>query len=532
MSIGSGNAETDDEFLFDCFVHYPPVERCLNTQSPGMIVAGRTGSGKTAILRYIERTVSTSVEVDPSEMSMSYVSNSDALRFLHAIGADLDLLFQVLWKHVLCIEFIRLRYQVDNEAKSRNVFDKLADRFRKEDRKKKAIKYLKEWEGKFWITMDENIKQITENVEKRLQSEFGAEIERFKAGGQYEKRLSSEKKTELVARSRSIINADQLSELHSVIELLSEESEKSFGKYYILVDKLDERWVDNSIRFRLIRSLMACLKSFRKIHDLKVLVALRSDILERVVQETQDLSFQREKFEDSYIRLKWSKSHLRELVDSRFRELFRRQYSNDNIGYSEIFPPKVGQVDSFDWMLERTLMRPRDIISFINECLYLAEGNFEVSVTNMRKAEAEYARKRRIALEQEWQSAFPSLNRVLSFIGSKKKISMSIEEMCDTAFDELAYSIATSKKVDHDPIFDLAEIHAEGRHSFSEFSSEVAAMLYRVGAVGIKVSRSDRFVYSHIDEPLISPNLVSQDTRIKIHPMLHGAFHLHASDVR
>jgi hypothetical protein len=35
------------------------------------------------------------------------VSNSDALNFLHAIGADLDLLFQALWKHVLCIEFTR-----------------------------------------------------------------------------------------------------------------------------------------------------------------------------------------------------------------------------------------------------------------------------------------------------------------------------------------------------------------------------------------------------------------------------------------
>jgi hypothetical protein len=47
------------------------------------------------------------VEIDPSEMAMSYVSNSDAHNFLHAISADLDLLFQASWKHVLCIEFNR-----------------------------------------------------------------------------------------------------------------------------------------------------------------------------------------------------------------------------------------------------------------------------------------------------------------------------------------------------------------------------------------------------------------------------------------
>src|SRR5262245_46053750 len=109
MTIGSVAAETDDEFLFDCFVHYPPVDICFNVHSPGMVVDGRTGAGKTAILRFVSSRSEHAVEVNPAEMAMDFVSNSDALNFLHAIGADLDLLFQVLWKHVLCIEFIRLR---------------------------------------------------------------------------------------------------------------------------------------------------------------------------------------------------------------------------------------------------------------------------------------------------------------------------------------------------------------------------------------------------------------------------------------
>ena len=101
MSIGTGNAESDDEFLFDCFIDYPAVDECIRLTSPGRIISGRTGSGKTAIIRHIAQNVDYFSVVDPEEMSMNYVSNSDALRFLHAIGADLDLLFQVLWKHVL-----------------------------------------------------------------------------------------------------------------------------------------------------------------------------------------------------------------------------------------------------------------------------------------------------------------------------------------------------------------------------------------------------------------------------------------------
>jgi hypothetical protein len=80
-------------------------------------------------------------------MSMSYVSNSDVLNFLYAIGADLDLMFQVLWKHVLCIEFIRMRFSVNNEETSRGVFGWIADRFNNESRRKKAVTYLREWEG-------------------------------------------------------------------------------------------------------------------------------------------------------------------------------------------------------------------------------------------------------------------------------------------------------------------------------------------------------------------------------------------------
>src|SRR5258706_13412092 len=91
MNIGSISAETDDDFLFDCFVHNPAVDLATRIQSPGMVLSGRTGSGKTAIIRHIERSGHPHVVIDPNDMSLSYVSNSDALRFLQAIGADLDL---------------------------------------------------------------------------------------------------------------------------------------------------------------------------------------------------------------------------------------------------------------------------------------------------------------------------------------------------------------------------------------------------------------------------------------------------------
>ena len=60
--------------------------------------------------------------------------------------------------------------------------------------------------------------------------------------------------------------------------LADEAADGRMSKFYILIDKLDDRWVDISIRFRLIRSLIQSLKAFRKITNLKRLSNLKSGI--------------------------------------------------------------------------------------------------------------------------------------------------------------------------------------------------------------------------------------------------------------
>lgn len=107
---------------------------------------------------------------------------------------------------------------------------------------------------------------------------MGGEISKFTARGQYDRQLSVERKSELAARARQIIDGGQLAELGSVIDILAEDAaDDDMNNFYILIDKLDDRWVDTSIRYRLIRSLIETLKSFQKISNLKVIVAIRSE---------------------------------------------------------------------------------------------------------------------------------------------------------------------------------------------------------------------------------------------------------------
>lgn len=538
VGVGSGNAESDDDFLFECFVDYPAVQSAISLSSPGMILAGRTGSGKTAIIRKIENTSDYNVVVDPSDMAMSYVANSDSLRFLYAIGADLDLMFQVLWKHVLCIEFIRLKFSVDNSERSNSLFSRISETFRKDDRKLKSIAYLKQWEGKFWITMDQNIKELTEGFEKKIHTEIGADLEKFKAGGQYEKRLSVEKKSEIVSRIRKIISQEQLSELHGVIDILSKfENSDHMKGYYILIDRLDERWVDDSIRFRLIKGLIESLRSFRKITNLKIIAALRADVLERVVQETEDISFQREKFEDYKIELRWSRDDLRSLIDKRLQSLFKKKYTAGCVGFQDVFPPKVGNKDSFDWLLERTLMRPRDIIAFVNECIDASDGQATITVNAIRKAEVEYARKRRDNVLQEWRSAYPTLDKLLAVFIKAGKQSCELKDLINgdqyNPIEDFCLSVYSSKQIGHDPLFRLCQEMIDGKSvNALKLAQESVSVLYRTGVIGVKLNSQDRLNYSHLDQPLISPDILTDETRIRLHPMLWAAYNLQGQNER
>ena len=52
---------------------------------------------------------------------------------------------------------------------------------------------------------------------------------------------------------------------------------------------------------------------------------------------------------------------------------------------------------------------------------------------------------------------------------------------------------------------------------------ERIALVYRVGAVGLKPGSGEQYLYSHNDEPVINTIVIGEASRVRIHPMLHMA---------
>lgn len=531
-SIGALAAEDDDEFLYECFIDNETLSKAMDLDDKTMILIGRTGSGKTAILNYISKHNDKFIYIDPSDMSMSYVSNSDAIRFLEKFNANINLLFQILWKHVLCLEFIKVKFNVNDEVGFQKFVRKIID-YIIDPRKQKAIDYIKNWQDKFLMTVDENIKEIVNSTESKLSSEVGLEINQFKADYNYEKTITAERKSEIEYRIRNIIDPSQIADLNKVIDLLSEDIMNKKQKYYILIDKIDENWVDNSIKFKLVRSLIEALKSLKRIHDLKILVAIRTDVIARVLYETKDLGYQHEKYEIYFSYIKWNKDMLKRLANKRINFLYRKQYTKDNVMFEDVFSSKIGSSDAFDYIIDRTLLRPRDVINFINHCLYRAEGSNEVSARHIKEAEAEYSKERYLALIQEWKSAFPTLPIILKpFYG----LSGSISVRDILSFDEIkeaALNISCDKKIDYDPMYYFATNYVEDASELKllSFLKEMISILYRVGALAVKINPGERFLYANKDNSTIDAEHINFDTKIKIHPMLHRALNINSQNL-
>src|SRR5262245_50883029 len=105
-TIGSADAESDDLFLEHCFVDTGDAAALLDCDNPQSIVLGRTGAGKTALLRQIAKQAEHCAEISPEALALNYVTNSNILKFFEESGVNLDIFYSLLWRHIITVELL------------------------------------------------------------------------------------------------------------------------------------------------------------------------------------------------------------------------------------------------------------------------------------------------------------------------------------------------------------------------------------------------------------------------------------------
>jgi hypothetical protein len=517
-NVGFENAELDESYLRECYYEIGDLAVLLDCQNPRCIVLGRTGSGKSALLLEVEDQVEHPIRINPENLSLQYLSNSTILPKLEAMGVSLGLFYKLLWRHVFAVELIKAKFGLRTEADTRNFLERIWEFFVRDREKERVIDYLTEWGKEFWKDTEYRVKEVASKLETDVKSSLGV-----KYGGILEaqigegEKITLEEKGELVSRLQSVVDSIQVQHLNRVIELLGESIFAApQPRFYVLIDRLDESWVDDKFRYRLIKALVETASEMnKKMLAVKIVIAIRQDLLDLVIQQTREPGFQAEKYEPLTVPLKWKQEQLLEMLNKRINALIQRRWSGEPITWGHLMPAKVQKIPTEEYLIGRTLYRPRDLIVFFNACIQQAQDEPKITPTMIADAESEYSVKRLRSLYDEWYAEFPELEACTDLL-KKQPAHFRLSTLSDIQTGELALKLAVAEGRGY--ITRQARKLTDDAITSQDFLASLMTIFYRTGLVGLKTDPASPPGWS-FRAPQADLAMIDEDTSVYVSPV-------------
>ncbi len=465
------------------------------------------------------------VLIHPESLAFNYLTNSSILQFFLGAGVKLDLFFRLLWRHVFTIELLKKRYDLGYSWEKQSFLDRIGALVTRDTNKEKAIQYLLQWSDQFWENAEYRIKEIVHKVEKDLTASVKGKFNFADFGADRASKLSDEEKVEVVQRGMNVINSIQMKELTDVLTFLNEDvfaDEKQ--KYFVCIDRLDENWVDDNFRYLLIRSLIETIRDFLQVRNVKIVTVLRTDLIERVFKFTRDPGFQEEKYRSLYLNIRWTESQLLEVLDKRVDFMVRQTYTKKPVRYTDILPSRLGREGSgAEYLISRTLMRPRDLIEFFNSVLEHAPGKPAVTKEMILDGEGVYSKLRMRSLQDEWQADYPTLIAASALL-KKRPSSFRLNAISQEETEEFCLNLSIAVRPANASL-DLPITQArgvvEGIVSWEIFLCSLIHIFYITGLVGLKTDAFESYQWSNEGPSTIVADTISLDTGVSIHPMFY-----------
>lgn len=202
---------------------------------------------------------------------------------------------------------------------------------------------------------------------------------------------------------------------------------------WFLLDNIDKSWVARGTTSEDVLIVRGLLEATRKLErqleqdqiDFACLVFLRTDLLDHLFRETPDRG------KDTAIRLDWDDPDVfKEIVRRRIESSTPLVGSFDDV-WRAICTERVGAEDSFGYLLGRTLLRPRDLLTFVQRSVEVALNRRHDVITadDIKQAETSYSEDMLLGLVFEIDDTHPEISDSLySFHGRAGAITMASAE--------------------------------------------------------------------------------------------------------
>jgi hypothetical protein len=337
---------------------------------------------------------------------------------------------------------------------------------------------------------------------------------------------STEVKTTQAERFQRIVNETQLARLNKMMEVLDEDILDSVQNYtYVLIDDLDQDWVDVKVANDLIRCLFRAVFDMRRIQNLKVLVALRTNIFEELDFGSR-AGGQQEKFRGLTLTIRWTADELLGLLNRRVRAAAERHAMQGFNSIADLVPSyNKTRGSAVEYIMERTLMRPRDAISYLNNCIALASERTSLTWNIIHDAERSYSDNRLFALRDEWSSTYADIDKLFRKF-RKAPVPMARDELT-SRLDDAILLLAEKDFSGVRWMTDLSEpLWSGATQDWNEMYHPLFRLLFNLGFLGCRLSSSGAVEeFYNYDRPEFGESVsdLATVTEFFIHPAFRKA---------
>ena len=194
----------------------------------------------------------------------------------------------------------------------------------------------------------------------------------------------------------------------------------------------------------------------------------------------------------------------------------REQYTKQVVTHADLLPARVGKQKTIDYLLDRTLMRPRDMLQYFNACIKQADGKPDIKLTALREAEGIYSRERLRALADEWYGLYPNLFHLTNLLKRKPPI-FTVRELPIRELEENYLELLVSGQSVDGLDGQLMKMVFEEAISLSEYRLNIILIFYKVGLVGVKIEPFNTTSWADSGGVNVSRAEVTDETRMSIH---------------
>lgn len=525
LEIGSPDAETD-RILEKAFIENDSFSAITDMNNQRSILIGRTGSGKSAILKHLEFTQEKVVRINPEAMSLRFLSNSTIIQYFKELGVNLNFFYKILWKHVFLIELIRLHFAYDDKKKN-NWYLGVKEKLRRAQnpKREKALEYFDKWSNEFWIDTETRIKEIEKTVQQKFEAEVGADVKVLKSKMNVNESDQSLVKSEVKTKAEHVITETLAHDIHEIINILKEEIFiDSQQKHFLIIDDLDKEWIATEMRYDLIGAMIEVIKEFLFFKGVKIVIALRDNLYQLLFTGAKHNGGQREKFKPLYTEITWTTLELQELLNIRLQLVSGNALDTRN-AFDKVY--KTGK-SGFEYMLERTFQRPRDVISFVNHAIENSRNKTSFSMDILKRAEVDYSIERLQAIEDEWGENYGDINRLTKFLYAKHN-GFRLRNIKEDDFDT-TYLEENPKSVFKGELSTFVVRWQNNNIKFNTFIREIIYILYNAGILGIKKGPTHPIQFFFDKQPALTVNDINNDCKIYVHKAFYSVFKINVKE--